>query len=87
MFESTDSFLPTLLVADLVLHPVGHDRGVLVILLDEALVLVVRLADLVLQRRDQLVLLLQQRAARLLLPQDLGEQVGRTLPAYIMKPL
>ena len=72
-------------MSDLILHPVGHDGGVLVVLLDEPLVLVVGLPDLVLQGRDQLVLLLEQRAARPLLPQDLGEQFGRTLPANIMK--
>ena len=70
---------------DLILHPVGHDGGVLVVLLDEPLVLVVRLPDLVLQGRYQLVLLLEQSAARLLLLQDLGEQVGRALPANIRK--
>ena len=43
------------------------------VLLDEPLVLLVRLADLVLQRRDQLVLPLQERAAALLLTKDLGE--------------
>ena len=43
-------------VADLILHSIGHDCGVLVVLLNEPLVLLVRLADLVLQRRDQLVL-------------------------------
>ena len=72
-------------MADLVLHPVGHDGGVLVVLLDEPLVLVVRLPDLVLQGRYQLVLLLEQSAARLLLLQDLGEQVCRALPANIRK--
>ena len=55
------------------------------VLLDEPLVLVVRLPDLVLQGRYQLVLLLEQSAARLLLLQDLGEQVGRALPANIRK--
>ena len=72
-------------MADLILHPVGHDGGVLVVLLDEPLVLVVRLPDLVLQGRYQLVLLLEQSAARLLLLQDLGEQVSRALPANIRK--
>ena len=71
--------------ADLILHPVGHDGGVFVVLLDEPLVLVVRLPDLVLQGRYQLVLLLEQSAARLLLLQDLGEQVSRALPANIRK--
>ena len=55
------------------------------VLLDEPLVLVVRLPDLVLQGRYQLVLLLEQSAARLLLLQDLGEQVSRALPANIRK--
>ena len=55
------------------------------VLLDEPLVLVVRLPDLVLQGRYQLVLLLEQSAARLLLLQDLGEQVRRALPANIRK--
>ena len=55
------------------------------VLLYEPLVLLVRLADLVLQRRDQLVLPLQQRAAALLLTKDLGEQVRRTLPADVEK--
>ena len=55
------------------------------VLLDEPLVLVVRLPDLVLQGRYQLVLLLEQSAARLLLLQDLGEQVNRALPANMRK--
>ena len=57
------------------------------VLLDEPLVLLVRLADLVLQRRDQLVLPLQERAAALLLTKDLGEEVRRTLPANVEKSI
>ena len=74
-------------VADLILHSIGHDCGVLVVLLDEPLVLLVRLADLVLQRGDQLILPFQQRAAALLLAKDLGEEVRRTLSINIEKSI